>query len=203
MRFYFARHGESQANLLHVISNRNLPHHLTEAGREQARKLAERLRGNPIRCLYTSPLLRAQETSAIIAGILELDYKIADGLREYDCGVAEGHSDQAAWQLWQAEYDAWVFTQDYDYQIEGGERFWDVRQRFESFINTVTEASGGSADQILCISHGGIYSVMLPLILQNISPLHLMKLGFDYTSCIVAEHRAGGLVCIEWNGQAV
>ena len=36
MRILFARHGESQANRLHEISNRGLRHGLTKAGRWQA-----------------------------------------------------------------------------------------------------------------------------------------------------------------------
>ena len=40
MRIYFARHGESEANLLHVFSNRGVKHGLTARGRAQAETLA-------------------------------------------------------------------------------------------------------------------------------------------------------------------
>ncbi len=45
MRIYLIRHGESQANLLHEISNRGLRHGLTPKGREQAetKKLLQRI----------------------------------------------------------------------------------------------------------------------------------------------------------------
>ena len=43
MRFYFVRHGESEANLLHEFSNRGLKHPLTARGREQVIALAEHL----------------------------------------------------------------------------------------------------------------------------------------------------------------
>ncbi|MBK9055673.1 MAG: histidine phosphatase family protein [Chloroflexi bacterium] len=43
MRFYFVRHGESEANILHEMSNRGWKHGLTEKGREQAAALAYNL----------------------------------------------------------------------------------------------------------------------------------------------------------------
>ena len=42
-RFFVMRHGESEANILEVISNRGSVHGLTEKGRRQATQLADRL----------------------------------------------------------------------------------------------------------------------------------------------------------------
>jgi broad specificity phosphatase PhoE len=36
MKLYVTRHGESEANILHIISNRDLPHPLTKKGSLQA-----------------------------------------------------------------------------------------------------------------------------------------------------------------------
>ena len=44
MKLYFARHAESEANIKHIISNRGLPHPLTERGRTQAEDLAKKLK---------------------------------------------------------------------------------------------------------------------------------------------------------------
>lgn len=97
MRIYFVRHGESQANLLHEISNRGLQHGLTRQGREQALTLARHLQSLSIACIYSSPLLRAIETSILIANQLGLDYEVVAALREYDCGIVEGRSDEVGW----------------------------------------------------------------------------------------------------------
>lgn len=203
MKIYFARHGESQANLLKIISNRNLPHGLTENGRRQALRMADRLSEHPITRIYSSPLLRAVQTGAIVAERLQVECEQTEGLREYDCGIAEGRSDEAAWRLWREEYNAWVFNHAYDYQIQGGESFQQVRRRFTDFMDGLIKLYAGSPVELLCISHGGIYSVMFPLIMHNVNPEMMMKYGFDFTSIIVAEHRASGLVCVEWNGSAV
>jgi broad specificity phosphatase PhoE len=203
MKIYFARHGESQANLLRIISNRDLPYGLTARGREQAERLAERFQEHSITRIYTSPLLRAIQTATMLADHLGVEWETADGLREFDCGVAEGRADEGAWQLWQAEYEAWVFNHDYGYQIEGGESFQDVQRRFVPFVNGLIQSYAGTRDEVICISHGGIYSVMLPCILQNVTAEFMMKHGFDYTSCIVAQLRQEALVCTEWDGAPV
>lgn len=200
MRIYFARHGESEANLLHIISNRDLPHGLTTVGRQQSARLADQLQDRPIIHIYTSPQKRAVETSDILAKRLKVEYEKSDGLREYDCGIAEGRSDEAAWGLWQEEYDAWVLNRDFDYHLEGGETFQEVRQRFSTFIDQLINTHADTHAEVVCVSHGGIYSVMFPLIMQNVTPAMVLRYGFDYTGCIVAEHRAKGLECIEWNG---
>jgi broad specificity phosphatase PhoE len=201
MRIYFVRHGESQANLLHEISNRGLRHGLTREGREQAVALADRLRNPGITHIFSSPLLRAIETTVILAYRLEIDYEVVDALREYDCGIAEGRSDAKAWQLWQALADAWVIDRRWEQRIEGGESFHDLRERFVPFIEGLVNRYGSTEAGIVCVSHGGVYRMMLPLVLENVDDEMFARHGFDYTSCIVSEWRPGGLYCVEWNGR--
>jgi len=203
MRIYFTRHGESQANLLREISNRGLRHGLTRTGREQAATLAHRLQGLPITRIYSSPVLRAIETSVILANRLDLDYEVVDALREYDCGVLEGRSDEVGWQIWQELFDAWVVHQRWERRIEGGESFYDIRERFKPFIEGLIRQYGGTDEGLLCVSHGGVYWMMLPLVLKNVDNALISRHGFDYTACIVSELRAAGLVCVEWNGHLV
>ena len=203
MRIYFARHGESQANILHEISNRGLRHGLTVAGREQAAALAQRLQHRPIGRIYSSPLLRAIETSVLVANRLGVDYEITDALREYDCGILEGRSGEEAWQEWQELYDAWVVHRRWRQRIEGGESFHDVRARFEPFIEELVKRYAGTEMEMVCISHGGLYRMMLPMALKNVNAELFSRYGFDYTACIVAEWHPRGLFCVEWNGHVL
>jgi broad specificity phosphatase PhoE len=48
VNLYFIRHGESEANTRHVISNRESNFHLTPTGRQQIEALAEKLSGENI-----------------------------------------------------------------------------------------------------------------------------------------------------------
>ena len=203
MRIYFARHGESQANLLHEISNRGLRHGLTSKGRGQAEDLARRLEGIPVFRIYSSPVLRAIETSVIVANRLAVDYEITEALREYDCGILEGHSDEGAWQDWQELFDAWIIRHEWERRIEGGESFYDIQRRFKPFIDGLIQRYGGTETNVACVAHGGVYWMMLPMVLKNVSTEFISQYGFEYTACIVAEWRPTGLFCVEWNGHVV
>lgn len=203
MRIYFARHGESQANLLHEISNRGLRHGLTRKGRAQAAMLADRLRHPSIARIYSSPVLRAIETSVILASRLDLEYEVVDALREYDCGIIEGRSDPEAWRLWQELFDAWVVHRRWEQRIAGGESFYDIRDRFVPFVEGLVNQYGDDKVGIVCVSHGGVYWMMLPLVLQNVDHDLIAAHGLEYTSCVVAEWRPEGLHCLEWNGHII
>lgn len=199
MKIIFARHGESQANTLHIISNRKLPHGLTTKGREQAAILANRLQENQINLIFTSSIPRAVETGDIIAASFGAEIKVVDALREYDCGIIEGHSDEAAWQKWQKLFDAWTIYHHYEHRIEGGESYYEVKHRFMTFMEGLIKEYTESPAVILCISHAGIYSIMLPVVLQNVNHDMISKYGLGYTSFIVAEQAKSGLVCTQWN----
>lgn len=203
MRIYFVRHGESQANLLREISNRGLRHGLTPRGREQAVALAQRLQTHAITRIYSSPILRAIETSIILAHLLDVEYEISDALREYDCGILEGRADDEAWQGWQALFEAWTVHRRWEQRIEGGESFYDVRARFEPFIEGLVARYGDRETEVTCVSHGGLYWMMLPVVLKNMDTELVAQYGFDYTACIVAEWRQTGLYCVQWNGHEV
>ena len=56
------RHGETDWNRERRFQGR-ADQPLNEAGRAQARELAELLRGEPVSAVYTSPLRRAGETA--------------------------------------------------------------------------------------------------------------------------------------------
>ncbi len=203
MRIYFTRHGESQANLLNEISNRGLKYGLTRAGREQAVALADRLQNLLIARIYSSPLLRAIETSIIVANRLDLEYEVVDALREYDCGVAEGRSDAGAWQSVRALFGAWLVEKRWEQRIEGGESFTDIRERFVPFIEGLVHQYGSTESGIVCVSHGGVYWTMLPVVLKNVDTELIARHEFGYTSCVVAEWRPEGLYCVEWDGAVI
>src|SRR6266576_7174706 len=59
---------------------------LSEEGREQARRLSDRLSGEKIAAVYASPLGRTVETAAILAKPHKLEVQTRDGLREINHG---------------------------------------------------------------------------------------------------------------------
>src|SRR4051812_713513 len=63
---------------------------LAPEGREQAERVAERLRGEPIRRLFVTPLQRTSQTAAPLAAALGLEPEVVAGLREVHLGEWEG-----------------------------------------------------------------------------------------------------------------
>ncbi len=108
MRIYFARHGRSEANVTKEISNRGWKHPLTEEGRAQAKALGERLKGEGITRIYSSPVMRAVQTAQMVGIMLQLPFTIVEALRENDNGSLEGRSDDAAWAIYNQTIAAWL-----------------------------------------------------------------------------------------------
>ena len=201
MKITFARHGESQANIQEVFSNRGLKHPLTARGRGQAAALADRLQDQQVTHIYSSPVLRALETAIILAGRLGVEYEVVEALREYDVGILEGRADPPSWQLWKEMAEAWLSHQQLEQRIEGGESFYEVRQRFVPFIERLIEEYGHSQAHLICVGHGGIYGLMLPLVVCNLDQAFIARQGgFGYTAWITGETTPEGLVCTGWNG---
>lgn len=198
MKLYFVRHGESEANTRHVISNRASSFALTSLGREQAHALARRLGDVPVTALFSSPVRRARETAEILAGSLGLPYQVTEALREYDCGILEEKSDTESWRLHSEIAEDWVSHHNHSRKPEGGESFLDIRNRFVPFIEHLTRHASNRHDHILLVGHGGLFHLMLPLILTNVDVSFVKSHGMGHTETVLAEQRLKDLICLQW-----
>jgi probable phosphoglycerate mutase len=199
MRIYFVRHAQSEANVLRIISNRDLPHHLTNLGRQQAEVLAQSFANLPLVTIYSSPIARATETAQIVAASRGLPVEMADALREPDCGIMEGRGDEAAWAEHARATHDWLEGKS-DSRIEGGESFSDLRARFVPFIDRLVAEHGNTDHNLLLITHGSLLYLMLPLVLTNIDLASVGEYPMPNTGIIITEERAHGQVCLEWCG---
>jgi probable phosphomutase (TIGR03848 family) len=100
--------------------------HLSEAGRQQARSLAERLGPVPIDALYASPLERCQETAAAVAEAKGLEVTTVEDLGEVRYGdwtgrELKGLRREPLWKLVQATPSAARFP--------GGESILEMQAR--------------------------------------------------------------------------
>jgi 2,3-bisphosphoglycerate-dependent phosphoglycerate mutase len=203
MRLFFIRHGESQANVLQVISNRGHKHGLTEKGRVQVANLAQKLASTPFVRLYSSPLLRAVQTAELLSRDLGIPIEVTDALREFDCGNIEGKSDPDSWEIHLQLREAWFLRKEWDERIEGGESFLDIQHRFLPFIEGLIQEFGSTQDNLLLIGHGGLFQCMLPLVFTNVAFEHVLDLPGGNTGIILAKLTATGLCCQEWDGQVI
>ncbi len=203
MRAYFVRHGESEANILEVISNRGSVHGLTEKGRRQANQLANYLSGEGIAHIFCSPLLRAVQTAEILSRAYSLPITIADGLREFDCGEIEGRSDPEGWATFRALVRRWMKDQEFDSRISGGESFNDIRTRFFSMIESQLNPLIDKEGDALLVGHGMVLYLMLPLLFSNINDAFARQYSISNTGYALGVGSAEGWHCQEWFGAAL
>lgn len=196
-RLTFARHGESEANVLRVVSNRPGVHPLTATGKAQASALAEAMQGRISR-VYSSPLLRALQTAEIVGRSLGLSCQVVDALREYDCGDLEGRSDADAWAAHARWIDDWFQGHNRDRGPAGGESFEEIRHRFVPFVRSLLDSPEAGDAAPLLIGHGGVYRLMLALILDNVDQVFVRAHGIGHSTVIVAEAGRGRLLCTQW-----
>ena len=208
----FARHGQSTANLLLVISNRDLEHPLTELGRHQAAALADAVHGEGVRRIFTSPLARAVETAEIVGRALDVPVERADALREFDCGVFEGRSDGEAWAAHAAVQREWFELGRQGARIPGGESLADLRARFLPFVAAIARdlrdgdaarARGSPAGSVLLISHGGLLHSLLPDVLDGLDAATVLANPLGNAAAVVADVEPDGrLACRTWPASA-
>src|SRR2546430_6926886 len=93
---------------------------LSDEGREQTRRLAERLSGEKIAAVYASPLGRTLETASILAQPHKLEVQTRDELREISHGRWEQMTRREVEQKFPEETAAWE-KDPYTFAPVGGE----------------------------------------------------------------------------------
>ena len=198
MQLYFVRHGQSEANIARVFSNRGYQHPLTAQGRAQAHALAAHLQGQPITRIFTSPLQRAVETAQILSAALSAPVTQSDALREWDVGIYENTDDPRGWQLHTQVQEDWFIHGNLDARMPEGESFNDIKARFVPFVEQLLADDAG--ETVLLVAHGGLYHAMLPVVFGNVDHAFVAQHPFDNTAYALAEHRPHGLTCLVWCG---
>lgn len=140
--FYFMRHGETEWNRQKRTQGQ-IDTPLSETGIAQARAASERLCGQGIATICSSPLQRALETARIQAEVLGLPVEVVDDLRECCLGEREG-TPRDGW------LDAWRRG---DYLPTGAESIEAFIERSLRAVNRALERPG----PVLIVAHGGIY----------------------------------------------
>ena len=172
MRLLLIRHAQSMANAEARIQGQ-FDSPLSEQGRQEARLLAQRLRGEEwaIAALYASDLSRAAETAHILGRELGLPVTLDARLREYDAGVLNG----LTWAEVKARYpDLWQEFQRGGKWVaipgeEGNEAFQARLAAALEKIRTRHEGEG----TVAVVSHGASLGMIL---------LHLLGLERNLSS---------------------
>ncbi len=149
--FYFVRHAETEWNANNRLCGRtDVP--LSEAGRLQAARLAERLRPLPPRAVYASPLQRALETARIIAATSGVEPVVDSRLAELNYGTWEGKTYAEVTEQDPAFYRAW----DADpgtVAPPGGESGQQAFARAVPFLDELAARHPGRPEHVVVVSH--------------------------------------------------
>lgn len=157
------RHGQIEANV-EFRWHGSTDHHLTPQGREEARRLAAYLaKTRPgVAAVYTSPLVRAATTAALIAESLGVPVETAAGLAEYGIGVLENETfaDLAGRHRFFEQADG-----DLDWAPPGGESLGAVGARVLDAWRTIARAH--PAGEVVVVSHGAAIAIGLACLLDG------------------------------------
>jgi broad specificity phosphatase PhoE len=163
---YVARHGETDWNARGKLQGHtDIP--LNEAGKAQARALAERLRGLGLGSVTTSDLSRANETGAIVAETLSLVAPAVDHeLRERCFGVFEGLTREECAAQHPEAWRAWV---EQTSPPEGAEAVALAVERLTRAFDRIV--ARGASQPTLVVSHGGVMRLWMQSVLGTTLPL--------------------------------
>lgn len=171
------RHGQIQANvdkLWHGWTDSAL----TEEGRQQALKAAQRLaqEHRDINAVYASPLQRTRDTAAAIAALLNHEVNLHEDLKEYGIGDLEGVSFGDLHKIHN------FFDQvksDPHYAPQGGESIHGVATRVTNALNEIVARHRG--EKVLAVSHGAAMALALANFLHQ-DPYAWEKYHFHNTA---------------------
>jgi len=143
------RHGETDWNR----ENRFQGHAdtpLNDTGRAQARALADDLGEDSFAAVYTSPLARAAETAAILAGALGLEPLPDPALKEVDVGSWSGLTHTEIEARYPEGFARW---REYGHGWDDGETYDELGERVLTRLLDLGARHPGAA--VLAVTHGG------------------------------------------------
>jgi broad specificity phosphatase PhoE len=179
------RHGLTSRSSPEQHLGQRIDIELSDAGRDQAGALAERLARISFERIVASPLVRARETADIVAAGSRYPVGVSTDKRlaEMDYGEWEGQtyaqidaSDSIRRRAWEADPAA--------IRCPGGESANDVAERARSFLGDLLAAHGGghapddiSAPPVLAVAHSSFNRVLVCVALDL--PVREFRLRFQ------------------------
>lgn len=161
-KLYLMRHGEAR-NPTHILYGRMPGFTLSEAGKEQAHAAGAWLADKPLTAIYCSPMERARQTAAIVAGYLPDLPPMTD---ERIIEVSTPYEGQPTADLAAMGWDLYTGNQP-PHEVPG-----TVLDRVLDFFDTIVERHSGQS--VAAVAHGDI--LVFPwLHAQGVAPDALMK----------------------------
>lgn len=157
-RLILLRHAASVAKEQGIVqgAGRDVP--LSEAGKEDALRLAALFPYSDIDRIISSSALRARDTAAPLRKrFSKIPYEEVDALIERSKGSAEGMSKQEFATRYPDILAAW--TREEDPKVLDGESYEDVERRILPIVNAHLREHVGKT--LLYVGHGNVFRVLL------------------------------------------
>jgi len=152
--FHLLRHGERASG--RVLAGRMPGIGLTERGRAELAAVADRMAGDDIAAIYSSPLQRTRESAEIVAARLGLPISFRDDLIELDFGEWTGKTfdeirTDPRWPPWNTRRSISA--------IPGGETMREVQRRVVEALLEIHQKHPDEA--VVVVSHGDVIRAAL------------------------------------------
>lgn len=172
MKAYFVRHGQTNYNVLGLCNDdRAKDVHLTELGKQQSEKVAEKLKGINLDLVFISELPRTKETAEIIAKnhnvAFQIDSRINDRKTGFDSKPVSDF------------FDA-LKPDTFNLKFNDGESFQEEKKRIFSFLEDLKKLNYSA---ILVVTHSEILKIVVGYF-NNLSDQEMWDTEIDHSQVL-------------------
>ncbi|NLK86855.1 MAG: histidine phosphatase family protein [Clostridiaceae bacterium] len=156
-RLLFVRHAEAEGNMIRRFHGWT-DSQITDKGRLQAQRVAERLKDMPIDVIYSSSLRRTMQTAGYIAEAKGMEVITTENLKEINGGDWEDLSWNELEQRWPEEYSTWE-NDPHKHRMPNGESMEEFQQRLIDEVMYIIRHNEGK--NICIVTHGTAIRAMI------------------------------------------
>jgi broad specificity phosphatase PhoE len=187
---FLVRHGRTGWNKEQIFrGSKDIP--LDEVGRTEARLVGERLKGEVIKGVYSSPLSRARETAEAIAGFHNVEVQSLEGLIDLHFGEWEGLSREEVEKRYPNLYKQWE-QEPHRVIFPGGEGLDAVSSRAMKAVEEILKQH--PEETVVMASHRVVLKVLICALL-GLDNSHFWNIAQDTTALNCFHHRDGAWIC--------
>ncbi|MBI5187716.1 MAG: histidine phosphatase family protein [Nitrospirae bacterium] len=191
-KIFLIRHGEV-ANAVERCYNGHNDVDLSPEGLRQMEMVADRLKGEPIKAVYSSDLLRTVKGARLIAERHSLLPVSLKELRELSYGIWDGKKVDDIRRLYPEDFKA-RYDDILNYKIRDGETLLEMRDRVLPVLKEIIDKHRGECAAI--VAHAGVNKILL-LWSLNMDLKDFYRIQQDYAALNIISFYDNGSAVVE------
>ena len=149
MKLFFVRHGQTNYNLRDLCNDDpNKEVHLTDLGKKQARKVAEKMRNIKFDLVIISEFPRTKETALIIAKDSKAKLKVEPRINDRKTGFDSRPV---------MEFNEAISSDQFNLKFNEGESFQEEKKRVHSFLEELKQYK---YEKVLVVTHNEVIKII-------------------------------------------